>query len=170
MPEKHTRKEGDRSGELNEDPVSGETGAHPVGTGLGAALGGAAAGAAAGALAGPAGAVAGAIVGGVAGGYAGKAAAEFIDPTVEDAYWKAEYQRRPYHNQKYSYDHYHPAYRAGWEAYDGTTRADWTEREPSARERWESEGGPEHMSWEEARLAAMDAYDRVHAQDGSVRS
>lgn len=154
----------------NEDPLSGEAGAHPIGTGVGAALGGAAAGAAAGAFGGPVGAVVGAIVGGVAGGYAGKAAAESVDPTVEVTYWKSEYQSRPYHNENYSYDHYHPAYKAGWEAYDGSDPADWTRRETIARERWESEGGPQYMSWEEARFAAMDAYDKVHAQDGSARS
>ncbi len=148
----------------NEDPLSGEAGAHPVGTGLGAALGGAAAGAAAGAIGGPVGAVAGAVLGGVAGGYAGKAVAENIDPTVEVAYWQSQYDSRPYHNADYTYDHYHPAYQAGWEAYDTQTSADWTERESIARERWESEGGPQHMSWDEARLAARDAYDRVHAQ------
>ncbi len=42
----------------NEDPLTGESGAHPLGTGLGAAVGGAATGAAIGAVAGPVGAIA----------------------------------------------------------------------------------------------------------------
>ena len=50
----------------NQDPISGEPGSHPVGTGIGAALGGA--GAAAGIVAGPAGAVVGAMAGAIAGG------------------------------------------------------------------------------------------------------
>lgn len=77
--------------DANEDPITGEPGAHPVGAGLGAAAGGAAAGAAAGIVAGPVGTVAGAVIGGVAGGLAGKAIAEGIDPTTEEQYWRDEY-------------------------------------------------------------------------------
>lgn len=169
MSKKSPKTEEVHSERRNEDPLSGEPGAHPVGTAVGAALGGAAAGAAAGALGGPIGAVAGAVVGGIAGGYAGKAVAEGVDPTVETAHWRAEYKNRPYHNQEYSYEHYHPAYQAGWESHDGSNGAGWATREEIARQRWESEGGPQYMSWEEARLAALDAYDRVHAQDDSQR-
>jgi hypothetical protein len=49
--------------DLNADPISGEPGAHPIGTGVGAA-GGAAAGAAVGAAGGPVGAAVGGVVGG----------------------------------------------------------------------------------------------------------
>src|SRR5687768_487896 len=94
----------------NEDPITGEHGAHPVGAGAGAA-----AGAAAGALGGPIGAVAGAVVGGVAGGLAGKAVAEQIDPTVEYAYWETEYENQPYYDSNVGYDTYSHAYRHGWE-------------------------------------------------------
>ncbi len=145
----------------NEDPITGEAGSHPVGTGVGAALGGAATGAVAGAVGGPIGTVAGAVIGGVAGGLAGKAVAENYDPTVETTYWRDNHHYRPYYNDNYSFEHYEPAYRAGWESYDADVNADWTEREAIARERWENEGGAEHMTWEEARLASADAYDRV---------
>jgi outer membrane lipoprotein SlyB len=66
---------------LNLDPISGEPGAHPVGTGVGAS-GGALAGAAIGTVGGPIGVAAGAIVGAVAGGLVGKEVAEAIDPTT----------------------------------------------------------------------------------------
>ena len=67
----------------NRDPITGASGAHPVGVGLGAAVGGIAAGAAAGTLAaGPIGTVVGAAAGAVAGGLGGKAVAEHFDPTV----------------------------------------------------------------------------------------
>ena len=66
----------------NRDPLSGELGAHPIGTGVGAAAGGVAAGAAAGSVAGPVGTVVGAAVGAVAGGLAGKGVAEKVDPTA----------------------------------------------------------------------------------------
>ena len=66
----------ERGKDLNEDPITGEPGSHPVGTGLGAA-GGAAAGAALGtAVGGPIGTVVGGIIGAVTGGLAGKDVAE----------------------------------------------------------------------------------------------
>src|SRR5688572_33242588 len=89
--------------DTNPDPITGEPGAHPIGTGLGAAAGGAAAGAAAGAVGGPVGAAVGAIVGGVAGGLAGKGIAEQIDPTAEDAYWRDEYRNRDYYDDSTTY-------------------------------------------------------------------
>lgn len=151
----------------NEDPLTGESGAHPIGTGLGAAMGGAAAGAAAGTIAGPIGTVVGTIVGGIAGAYAGKAVAENIDPTVEAAYWRDAYAEQPYYSEHYQYEDYEPAYRAGWESYDATIRSDWKGRESLAKERWESEGGAPKMTWEEARLAAEDAYGRVNERAGN---
>ena len=150
----------------NEDPLSGEAGAHPVGTGLGAALGGAAAGAAAGTVAGPLGTIAGTVIGGIAGAFAGKAVAESIDPTIESEYWRTEFRNRPYFRQDSSYETYEPAYRAGWESY--TPDAHWETAEPVAKkkweENWESEGGAPGMTWAEAKAAAQDAYHRVHAQ------
>jgi hypothetical protein len=146
----------------NLDPLSGEEGAHPVGTGLGAALGGAAGGAAVGSVTGPVGTVIGTVVGGVAGGLAGKAVAEGVDPTEESQYWREAYREQPYYSERYSYDDYEPAYRAGWESYDPDDSVTWSQREQVARQRWEGEGGAPTMTWEEARLASEDAYNRVH--------
>lgn len=150
----------------NEDPISGEPGAHPIGSGLGAALGGAAAGAAAGTVAGPLGTIAGTVIGGIAGAFAGKAVAESIDPTIESEYWRSEFRNRPYFRQDATYETFEPAYRAGWESYAPDT--DWEKAEPMAKkkyeENWESEGGAPTMTWEEAKAAARDAYYRVHAE------
>ena len=73
------------NGSPNRDPLSGEPGAHPVGTAVGAAAGGMAAGAVVGTVAGPVGTAVGAAVGAVAGGLAGKGAAEAVDPTTPGA-------------------------------------------------------------------------------------
>jgi len=78
------------------DPLSGEVGAHPLGVGLGAAAGGMAIGAAVGTVAGPFGTALGAIAGAIAGGLVGKGAAEIIDPTAADAYWRGQYAARAY--------------------------------------------------------------------------
>ena len=72
--------------EANHDPVTGEPGAHPVGTGVGAATGGTVGAVIGGAVGGPVGAMVGAAVGGLAGGLAGKGVAESVNPTEEDAY------------------------------------------------------------------------------------
>lgn len=144
----------------NEDPLSGEAGAHPVGAGVGAALGGAATGAVAGAIAGPVGTVVGAIVGGVAGGFAGKAVAEDYDPTVEVNYWRGEYANRPYYDKARPFNHVEPAYKAGMQAYDPATKATFDEREAIAREQWEQNDGVV-LTWDDARPAAKDAYTRL---------
>jgi uncharacterized protein (TIGR02271 family) len=67
----------------NRDPITGEPGSHPVGTGAGAAAGGVG-GAAAGSVAGPIGAGVGAAAGAVVGGLAGKSAGEKFNPTESD--------------------------------------------------------------------------------------
>ena len=70
------------SNPANRDPLTGEPGSHPIGTGLGSA-GGAAAGAAIGSVvAGPAGALVGGAVGAVAGGATGHAVGESANPTA----------------------------------------------------------------------------------------
>jgi hypothetical protein len=151
----------------NEDPITGEPGSHPIGTGAGAILGGALTGAAAGTVAGPIGTVVGTIAGGVAGAYAGKAIAENIDPTVEANYWREAYTDQPYYSDDYTYEDYEPAYKSGWESYDPASPANWKEKEIAARTRWESEGGATTMTWEEARLAAEDAYGRINERAGN---
>ena len=98
-----------QSNPANRDPLSDAPGAHPVGTGIGAA-GGAVTGAAFGAMGGPIGAAVGGVAGAVVGGLAGKGAAEAVNPTVEDAYWRDAYQNEPYYVAGRSYEEYRPAY------------------------------------------------------------
>ena len=147
----------------NRDPISGAPGAHPVGTGIGAA-GGGAAGAAIGSLAGPIGAAVGATVGAVAGGLGGKAAAEAIDPTAEDAYWRENYRGRPYADTGLDYARdYAPAYRYGWESvgvreYEGRT---FDDVEPNLRRNWDRSRAGSSLTWERAKDAARDAWERV---------
>ena len=134
----------------NRDPITGEPGAHPVGTGVGAAVGGAATGAAVGT-------VAGAVVGGLA----GKAAAEKIDPTVESAYWRDNYTSRPYVKAGESFNDYGPAYEYGVSSsasYDGR---DFDDVEADLSRDWGNKRGASSLTWERARQATRDAWDRV---------
>lgn len=146
--------------DANPDPITGEPGSHPVGTGIGAAAGGAAIGAAGGAVAGPVGAAVGAVAGAVAGGLGGKAAAESINPTTEAAYWKENYMSRPYVESKSSYDDYSPAYRYGWESFQKRGgKFDAVESELGRD--WDKARGTSKLTWDRAKAAVRDAWDRV---------
>lgn len=145
----------------NRDPITGEPGSHPLGTGVGA-LGGAAAGAAVGSLFGPIGTIVGGAIGAAGGGAAGHNVAESIDPTLETEYWKSEYQSRPYFNSKYDYDtDYAPAY-----SYGNRVRSEYANRpwdaslESDIKNGWESAKAKSRMTWEEAKNAVRDAFDR----------
>jgi hypothetical protein len=154
----------------NLDPISGEPGAHPVGTGLGAAGAGAAAGALGGAVAGPVGAAVGAVIGAVGGGLAGKGIAESIDPTAEDAYWRENYQSRPYADRSHDYDDYRPAYRYGWESRSVHAGKAWDDVEPDLEGGWAKARGKSRLEWEKARHAARDAWDRIGTRRDSTTS
>ena len=148
------------TGDANRDPLTGAPGAHPVGVGVGAA-GGAATGAAIGAVAGPVGSAVGAVVGGVAGGLAGKGAAEVVNPTVEDAYWRENYSKRPYVTAGSSYDTYQPAYKYGWESRTRYADRKFDEVENDLARGWESAKGRSALTWDRAKEATRDAWHRV---------
>lgn len=144
--------------DLNRDPITGEPGSHPVGTGAGAA-GGAVAGAAAGTIGGPVGMAVGGAAGAVVGGLAGHAAGEAIDPTAEDRHWRENYDREPYYEAGRSYDDYSLAYRLG---VTGRSRYEsWDSAEPDLRSEWETSRGTSGLKWDEARPATRAAWDRV---------
>ena len=148
------------SPDLNQDPITGTPGAHPVAAGVGAALGGAAAGVVGGAAAGPVGVVIGAAVGAIAGGLAGKATGEQLDPTVEEAYWRSHYAKRPYYSKDFTFEDYSPAYRYGWEAQSRQTGESFDDVESDLAENWEETKHDARMGWDKARYAVRDAWDR----------
>lgn len=149
-------------GDRNADIITGESGSHPIGTGIGAA-GGAAAGAAIGALGGPVGAVAGGVVGAVVGGLAGKGAAEAIDPTVEDTYWRTSYMSSPnfVKSNNYDYNDYGPAYRLGWESRASIADRKFDDVESDLASKWDGAKGSSRLKWNEAKPATRDAWQRV---------
>ena len=146
--------------EPNRDPLTGEPGAHPLGTGIGAALGGAAAGAVTGTAAGPVGTLVGAALGAIVGGLAGKSAAEAIDPTSEDIYWRDNFTHRPYAGGA-SYDDYGPAYGYGVSAYRRYPSRRFDEIETELSREWDAARGRSTLAWDRAREATRDAWLRV---------
>src|SRR5690349_3681499 len=152
----------------NPDPITGAPGSHPVGTGVGAAGGGAAGAAIGAAVSGPAaplGAVVGAVVGAVAGGLAGKGAAEAVNPTAEDAYWRTNYASRPYYESSYTYDEdYRPAYEYGWSTAGQHAGRRFDDVEKDLRSGWVKARGKSRLEWERAKLATRDAWDRLSSR------
>ena len=147
--------------EVNADPITGETGAHPIGTGVGA-TGGALAGAAVGAVVGgPIGAAVGGAVGAVAGGAAGHSVGEAVNPTLENAYWESNYRSRPYVDSSRPYAEYQDAYRYGWESRLAHPKRKWDDAEPTLANGWEKAKGKSTLAWAQAKASAMDAWHRV---------
>ena len=107
------------------------------------------------------GTVAGAAVGAIAGGALGKGAAELIDPTAEDAYWREHYSSEPYYSANKSYDYYAPAYRAGYEGrarYFDSAFEDVERNLSGDYARMKRTGS---AAWDEVRDAAHAAWDRA---------
>jgi len=149
-----------KDGDANRDPISKTPGAHPVGVGVGGA-GGAAAGAAiGGAVGGPPGALVGGAVGAVAGGLAGKGAAESVNPTEEDAYWRDHYKTTTYAKAD-PYDRWRPAYEHGWSSYDRNRGKTFEQAEPDVRRDWEKTPHAKDLTWDKAKHATRDAWHRV---------
>jgi phage tail tape-measure protein len=157
--------------DLNADPITGEPGSHPIGTGvgavgvgaLGAVAGAAAAGATVGAVAGPLGALAGAAVGTIIGGIAGHAAGEKIDPTKEGAYWREVHRSAPYHHNDTVYEKdYRYAYQLGYDARAQHPKdTHFSQVEDQLHLDWERNKGDSALTWEEAKSAAKNAWDRL---------
>ncbi len=152
--------------DANRDPISGEPGSHPVGTGIGAAGAGAMGAAIGGVVGGPIGAVVGSVIGSVAGGLVGKGAAEAVNPTEEDTYWQDNYASRPYVEPDTSYDAYQPAYSTGYEGFSRYADTDKTydEVEPELQSDYEKKYASSGVPWEKAKHAARDAYLKLYEE------
>lgn len=152
-----------RTHDVNPDPITGAPGAHPVGTGVGATGGGAAGAAIGAAVGGPIGAAVGLATGAVSGGLAGKGAAEAVNPTAEEAYWRENYAGQPWVERNYTYEDYQPAFRSGYEGYAryyGTGKR-YEDVEPELRTHWDRSRGRSRLDWERAKLASQAAWERV---------
>ncbi|MDX1952405.1 MAG: hypothetical protein SFY81_09480 [Verrucomicrobiota bacterium] len=152
-----------RTTDANRDPITGTPGAHPVGTGVGATGGGTAGAAIGAAVGGPVGAAIGLAAGAIAGGLAGKGAAEAVNPTREDAYWRENYTSQPWVERNYTYDDYQPAFRTGYEGYSkyGGSGKTYDQVEPELQRNWESTRGNSRLGWDKAKNATRAAWHRV---------
>jgi len=148
-------------GAQSEDSDEAASGTHAVGTGLGA-LGGAAAGAAIGAVGGPVGMAVGGVIGAIAGGAAGHGIAESINSTEEDAYWRQQYRREPFHSEDYDFADYEPAFRLGYLNYPTHVGRTYEQAEEELGRDWEEKHrGKSRLTWHQAKPAARAAWHRV---------
>lgn len=154
----------------NPDPITGEHGSHPVGTGIGAATAGTVGAVVGGVLGGPVGGVVGAAIGGVvgtaiggvAGGLVGKEVAEQINPTVEDVYWRDNFTHSSYIPPGSNYELYQPAYQYGWESRGRYTEDyKFDDVEADLSKDWESLPANSTLGWDRARPAVRDAWNRI---------
>src|SRR5947199_4224575 len=137
----------------NADPITGEPGAHPVGTGVGAA-GGAVAGATLGAaIGGPIGAAVGTVVGGIAAAYGAHGVAEAMNPTEAEKYWREQHEKQSFVKPDYTYEHYAPAYRTGYEGFHKYPGKLYEEIESDLALDYERNKAESALPWDHARHA-----------------
>ena len=112
-------------------------------------------------MGGPIGGMIGAAVGAVTGGLAGRSAAEAVNPTAEETFWKETYSQEPYYVHGKPYEYYAAGFRAGWEGrvrYDGRTFED---AEPQLKAEYARAKTVLDQGWLDVRPAARAAWDRV---------
>ncbi len=139
---------------------------HPLAGGVGAVSGGIA-GAAIGSAIGPLGTATGAMLGAAIGTIAAKGIADGIDPDAETGYWERRYQEEPYHDSRYGFEDYGPAYQLGWRNYQSEMPFEAAEKQMS--EEWERGKGSSQLGWGQARHAAKAGWDRVHRNQSMSR-
>ena len=123
-----------RSDDSNREAHSTAPGAHPLVPGVAAALG----------------------------GLAGNNAASKVNPSCEEAYWRENYNERPYVQRGATFDDYGPAYGFGVKSisqYPGRTLDDV---EPEMALGWTQSRGASRLDWDSARHAVRDAWHRVN--------
>lgn len=159
--------------DANRDPITGETGFHPVGTGVGAAVGGAAgicaaaaAGAAVGSGVGPVGTAVGAAVGALAGGLIGSAAGEDINPTEEEEYWRRNYYNEPDLEEDSTYELDAPAYRIGYVGRERYPDLSFEDVVSELRDNCYANRGDSTLERGEVREAARVSWHRIDERSG----
>ena len=86
-------------------------------------------------------------------------APELVDPTIESDYWRAQFADEPYYIAGRAFEHYEPAYRAGYEGrvkYDGRP-FDEVEKELASDYLHYADDN----AWDEVRPATRAAWDRI---------
>lgn len=84
-----------------------------------------------------------------------------IDPTIEDAYWRENYKRRPYIAKGSTYDDYRDAYRYGWESRVNRADGRFEDATSDLERGWDNFRSKSKLAWADAKEAVRDAWHRV---------
>ena len=83
------------------------------------------------------------------------------DWRTEEAYWRDNYERRPYVESGRSYDFYRPGYRFGYESADRYSAGKWDDIENDLSGEWDSYEHRNESTWAQIKHAVRDAWERV---------
>ena len=112
-------------------------------------------------LSGTPGALIGATVGTLTGGLAGNSAAEAVNHTAEELFWRETSVQEPYYVNGRNFEYYAPGFRAGWEGrvrHDGRS---FDAAEPDLKAAYKLTKGELAPDWQDVRPAPRAAWDRV---------
>jgi hypothetical protein len=97
----------------------------------------------------------------VAGGLAGESAAEELNHTAEERFWRESYVKEPYHVHGRNYDYYAPGFRAGWEGRVRHLGRSFKDAEAQLKVDYDINKSELDPDWHHMREAARAAWDRV---------
>jgi hypothetical protein len=83
------------------------------------------------------------------------------DTTEEEKYWREQHEKQPYAEKGRSYQHYAPAYRAGYEAAAKHAGKKFEEIETDLALDYEKARPDDALPWDHARPAVKAAWDRI---------
>ena len=90
-----------------------------------------------------------------------KEIAKLIDPVAEDAYWRENYESRPYFIHGTPFNEYRTAYRYGVDSYAMHEGRSFEQAEPELMPGWDLAKGLSSLTWDDARHATRHAWQHV---------
>ena len=84
-----------------------------------------------------------------------------VEPTADDAWWRANYAARAYASPEQRDEDYEPAFHYGTAHYNRNVGRGFDEVEAEMRENWEAHRGRSTLAWDVARYASQDAWERA---------
>jgi hypothetical protein len=83
------------------------------------------------------------------------------DPAAEEAYWREHHAEQPYVDKNRPYEHYAPAYRAGYEATLAYPGKKFEEIEDDIALNYERARPEDALPWDHVRPAVKAAWDKL---------
>lgn len=83
------------------------------------------------------------------------------DWTDQEAYWRDNWQSRPYTSADLGFDFYRPAYRYGFESAQSNRGRTWNDIENDLRSGWDRYEHRGRATWENIKDAVGDGWNRL---------